>query len=141
MGEQAVDAIFRDGQLRVVIVVGMNRDAVGERREACRQAQIAADDRRSGLSGDTQRVEVTANDVRGLRSRTGQRQAETVEYRSLAQTHHVAGNIARPGADDKVGDVGGQRSIDGDGRAGILGLHENVPIEKYEIERRWIYEC
>ena len=36
MREQSVDAVLRDRELRVVEVVGVDRDAVGERREARR---------------------------------------------------------------------------------------------------------
>ena len=45
MREQAIDPVGGDRELRVVIVVGVNSHAVGERREARRDLQVRADHR------------------------------------------------------------------------------------------------
>ena len=92
MGQQAVDAVLGDRQLRVVIVVGMDADAVGEGGEARRHLAAAADDGGAALA-EAEIVEMLANQFAALGDRAGQRQAEAVEDGLLAKLDHLRGKI------------------------------------------------
>ena len=106
MREQSVNAVLGDGELRVVVIVGVDRHAVRKCRETRRQTRIAADDGAARIRGDAQRIEVAADDPAGLRSGARQRQAKPVEDRALAEMRNVGGNVTRAGRDDEVGDIG-----------------------------------
>jgi hypothetical protein len=69
MREQPIDAILGNGELRVVVVVGVDRNAVGEGREAGRQAHIASNHRAAHFgspASNAQRGKVAAGNVAGL---------------------------------------------------------------------------
>ena len=84
MGEQAIDAVLGHRELGVVIVVGVDADAVGEGGEARRHLAAAADDR-GGALGQAEIVEVLAHQLAALGDRARQRQAEAVEDGLLAE--------------------------------------------------------
>ena len=85
MRQQAVHAVLGDGELRVVVIVGVNRHAVRKCRETRRQTRSAADDGAAGLRRESERIEVAADDSPGFRYGARQRKAETVEDRALAE--------------------------------------------------------
>jgi hypothetical protein len=94
MGEQPVDAVLRHGELRVVEVVGVDREAVGERGEARRQAQAAADHGAALSAAMPERLEVAARDVAALRGGAGEREPDAVEHRALAEVRDSFGMSA-----------------------------------------------
>ena len=96
MREQAVDAILRHGELRVVVVVGVDREAVGERGEARGQRASRCRSRCEPRSeAMPRRFEVAVRDLAALGGRAGEREAEAVEHRALAEVRHVARDVAR----------------------------------------------
>ena len=96
MREQAIHAILRDRQLRVVVVVGVDRDAVGKRRKARRQLERRSDDRAAAVGRAAKGAQILAHDVTGFGRVAGERQAEAVQDRALAEAHHVLRDVARP---------------------------------------------
>ena len=128
MGEQAIDAILGHGELGVVIVIGVNGNSVGERREACWQAHIASDhgaaDHAAATFGcNAQRCKVATSDVAGLRRRAGERQADTIEHRTLAEVGHVGGHVLCARGYDEAGNVVRKRQIVGSGGCGWRDGH------------------
>ena len=93
MREQAVDAILGHGELRVVVVVGVDGNPVGERREARGQTQVAADHGAAAVGGDAQRRKIAPRNVTRLRRGAGEREADAVEHRTLAKVGHVGGDV------------------------------------------------
>ena len=108
VGEQAVDPVAGHRELGVVVIVGVNGDAVGERREAGRGRHRGAD-HRGRPAGAAEGFEMGAHDAPAGRHRTGERQPEPVEDRLLAQLDHVVGDVVDGGGGDEVGDMGGER--------------------------------
>ncbi len=108
MGEQAVDAILGNGELRVVVVIGVDRNAVGECREARGKPQFASDHGAAALGCDAQRGKIAPGDATGLRRGAGQRQADAIEHRTLAEMGHVGRYVLPVRGDNEAGDVVGQ---------------------------------
>jgi hypothetical protein len=110
MREQAVHPILQDGELRIVVIVGVDRHTVGERREARRHRRAVAADDRASPAGPRQaeRTKISMNDMAGFRRRAGERQPDAVEHRALPEMSDIGRNIFRLGVDDEIRDVGGQ---------------------------------
>ena len=64
MSEQPVDAVLLVGQLRVVVVVRVNADAVCKRREALLHAKLGAD--HGGFSAQLLGVQIPLHDLAAL---------------------------------------------------------------------------
>jgi hypothetical protein len=109
MGEQAVDAVLRDRELRVVVVVGMHGEAVGEGGEARGQPHVAADHRASLVAGDPESLEVAPRDMAALRGGAGERETDAVEHRALAEVGHVLRDVGVLRVDDEGGGVVSER--------------------------------
>ena len=61
VGQQPVDAVLGYGQLRIVIIVGMDPDAIGKRGESDWRLHRGTD--HGGFRfGDTQRLQISASD-------------------------------------------------------------------------------
>ena len=105
MGEQAVDAVLGDRKLGIVVIVGMNRDAVGEGGETRRHFHAGADNGAAFVCRDAERFEIGAHDVAGFGGIAGEREPEAVEDGTLAQVHDRGGNGGGFGIDDKTGHV------------------------------------
>ncbi len=86
MRQQTIDAVLGDGELRVVVIVGVDADTVGECSKARRNLAAAADDGRSAV-GKTEIVEMATDQFAALGNRTGKSQTEAVKYRFLAEFH------------------------------------------------------
>ncbi len=108
MREQPVHAILGDGELSVVVVVGMDRDAVGERREARGQAHVTSDHGAAVVACNAQCGEVAAGDVTGLRGGARECQADAVEHRTLAEMGDVGRDILCARSNHEAGNVIGQ---------------------------------
>ncbi len=104
MREQSVDAILGDGELGVVVIVGVDEVAVGEGGESRREFLRGAD-HRALARARSKRLNVFLHERRERRDRSGERQAEAVEDRLLAQRHHVIGNVFVTRVDDEFRDV------------------------------------
>ena len=111
MRQQAVDAVLGDRKLRVVVIVGVNREAVGECGETRGHSQLAADHGAAFVGGDAQLSEIATRDVARLRRRARERESDSVEHRALAQMRHVFRNVARLRAQDETRNVIGQRRV------------------------------
>ena len=109
MREQSVDAILGDRQLRIVVIVGVDGHAVREGSKARGQAKIAADDRTAIAIRETERSQIAARDVAGLRDGTREREPQPIEHRTLAEVRDIAVDRDSGRADDEFGDIGGQR--------------------------------
>ena len=102
--QQAVDTRLGDGQLGVVVVVGVDRDTVGERGKARGQLQAGADHR--GRSGSqVQACQMLDDELARMRDRARQREAKPVEDRLAAERHDVGGKGAVAGARHELRDV------------------------------------
>ena len=95
------------GELRVVEIIGMDEDAVGERREARGSLDAGADDARL-RAGESETLDIGSNDRSHHGRRSRQRQPEAVEDRFLAENEHIVRNIGIRGARDEIGDVLGE---------------------------------
>ena len=124
MGEQAVNAIRGHGELRVVIVVGVDADAVGEGREARGHLAAGTDDG-CRARRQTKLVEMAANQRTALRDRAGQRQPDAVEDGLLAERNDVVGQILYGGGDDEIRHIVGQA-----GRFGDVVHRRSSPSQK-----------
>ena len=124
MGEQAVNAILGNGELGVVVVIGMDGNSIGERREACGQAHIASDHGAAVFGCNAQRCKVATSDVAGLRRGAGERQADAIEHRTLAEVGHFAGHVLSARGYNKAGNVVRKRRIVGSGGCGWRDWHE-----------------
>ncbi len=113
MGEQSVDAILGHGELRVVVVVGVDGDSVGERCEARGKTHIASDDCAAVPGCDAQRRKIAPGNVSGLRRGARKGEADAVEHRALAEVSHVAREVLSACGDNEAGNVVGKRRIDG----------------------------
>src|SRR3989442_2469944 len=88
MHQQAIHAVFRSRELRVVEIIGVNRNSFHEGRESRRSLERRSDD--DGLSpADAQVLEILAADCSCLCPRSGQREAQSVKNRFLATVHDV----------------------------------------------------
>ncbi len=92
MGEQPVHAVLGDGELGVVVVVGMDADSVGEGREARGHPHVGADDGRRAVR-PAERGEMAADDLAALGDRAGQGQSQTVEDGFLAELDDLVRNV------------------------------------------------
>ena len=111
VGQQAVDSILGHRELRVIVVVGVDRQAIRKRRETGRQTQWAADDGAAAIGRDAKRSEIATHNVRAFRRGAGQRETEPVQHGTLAQVDDIGRNVARLGRDDEVRDIGTERGI------------------------------
>ena len=88
MGEEAIDAILGNRELRVVVVVRVDGNSVGECRETRRQPHIASNHGASGHAAafgcNTHRAKVAPDDFPGLRRSARKRKTDAVEHRTLA---------------------------------------------------------
>src|SRR5690606_7739230 len=101
---QAIDPVLGDGKLGVVIVVGMDADAVGESSEARRDLAVASDD--GGLAGcQAEIVQMPAHEFAAAGYGAGQAEAETVQDRLLADLHDFARKVFQLRVDDEFSDV------------------------------------
>jgi len=107
--EQPVDAVLGDRELRVVVIVGVDRHAVREGGEARRHLEPTADHGAAFGRGAAERAQVAAHDVAGPGDRAREREPDAVEDRALAQMRHLRGNVGGAGAGDEIGDVRGER--------------------------------
>src|SRR5438309_11200187 len=78
MHQQAIHAVFRSRELRVVEIIGVNRNSVHECRESRRSLERRSDD--DGLSPADAKVvlEIMAADGSCMCTRSGQREAQSV---------------------------------------------------------------
>ena len=106
--EQTVDAIFRNRQLRVVVVVCMHRNAVGEGGKSRRHFQVRADDRAASGGGDAERLKVSAYDAPGFGGIARKRQTQPIQDGALAQMHHIGGNLRWLRVSDELRHIGGE---------------------------------
>ena len=120
MGEQPVDAVLGDGKLGVVVVVGMDRNAVGERGEARGHFHAGADDRAAFGDCAAERAQMLAHDMARLGNTARECQSDAVENGAFAEVHHVGGNVVGARARDEFGDVGGERWVCAAGHCGVL---------------------
>ena len=74
--------VWRDGELRVVIVVGVDADSIGEGRKSYRSFDVGPD-HGSGSAGNTGRLQILPNDSTGLGDRSTQCKSQAVENRLL----------------------------------------------------------
>src|SRR5207244_12418952 len=89
MGEQAVHAIFGDGKLGVVVIIGVDKGAIGECGKTRRQECLAANDGAAGAAGDAKCIEIAQNDATSLRRGARECESEPIEDRALAETGTV----------------------------------------------------
>ena len=82
MRQQAIDAVGGNGELGVVVIVGMDADAIGEGGKARRNLAAGADHRRRARAKVQDRRDGAAPAHR-WRDRPGKSQAETIENRFL----------------------------------------------------------
>ena len=68
--------------------------------------------------GDAQRGKIAPRDVAGLRCGAGEREADAVEHRTLAEVGHVGGDVLSARGDDEAGDVIGEGRVVGSGGCG-----------------------
>ena len=113
VGEQPVDAVLGDRELGVVVIVGVDRDAVGEGGEARPGPSESVPMTVLPLSvGQPSVFRYCANDVARFGGVAGEREPDAVEDRALAEVHHIgrdAGTLSC--SDDEFGDVGGERTF------------------------------
>ena len=120
MHQQAIHAVFRSRELRVVEIIGVNRNSVHECRESRRSLERRSDD--DGLSpADAKVLEILAADGSCLCPRSGQREAQSVKNRFLAEFNDVRGNIFIGRVYDKSADIVCQS-----GSLGEFGSRRNV---------------
>ena len=88
MRQEPVDPVGRYRELGVVAIVGMNADAVGERREPWCHPAITADDR-CGALRKAEIIEVTPHQLGALGDGTRQRYDEVADkFRECAEFAH-----------------------------------------------------
>src|SRR5438876_12395773 len=93
MHQQAIHAVFRSRELRVVEIIGVNRNSVHECRESRRSLERRSDD--DGLSpADAKVLEILAADGSCLCAPSGQRAAQSVKNRFLAEFDDPPGTIS-----------------------------------------------
>ena len=68
MGQQAVNAIGGDGQLGIVVVIGVNADPIREGGKSRRNLAARADYRRS-TRHEPEFIEMAADEIAALRAR------------------------------------------------------------------------
>jgi hypothetical protein len=107
MHQQAVDAVLRRRELRVVEVIGVHRDPVDQRRQLGRAGAPCADHRRHAARAGKS-VEVAGANDGTVCPGARQRQAEAVQNGLLAQLDHLLGDILVTRIDHKVSDIGGE---------------------------------
>src|SRR4051794_5584631 len=89
----------------------MNGKAVGERREARRQAQFRSDDGAAFVAGDAERAQILTRDAAGVRGGAREGETDAVEHGALAKVCDIGGNVLRTRADREVRDVRGERFV------------------------------
>ena len=127
--QQPVYAVGGNGQLRVVEIMGVHGNGVGEGGKPRGQAQLRAQHRAVGF-GETEIGKIGVDDMPTLRRRACQCQTEPVQDGFAPEFHHVCRNIARADGGDEVGDMMCQRRKSGggvghggrSGRSGVLGI-------------------
>ncbi len=92
VGKQSVDAVLGDRELRVVVIVGVHRDPVGERGETRGHFHISADHGAAFVGRKAERPEIGAHDMPRFGGVAGERQPEAVEDGTLAQVHDIGRN-------------------------------------------------
>ena len=108
MRQEPVHPVPGDGELRVVVIVGVYRDAVRKRGEAGRQFHAGADDGAAALAAAAERFQIGAHDTTGFGCVACKRETDPVEYGALAQMHDLGRYAPRPCIHDEAGDVLGQ---------------------------------
>ncbi len=121
--EQAVDPVFGNGELRVVVIIGVDGDAVRERGEARRHFHGGTDDGRALVGRNAERLEIGAHDAAGFRGIAGKREPQGIEYRALAESHDIGGDVGGVRVRHEFCDIGGERSLTADTSAISLLAH------------------
>jgi hypothetical protein len=104
MHEQAIDAVFRGGELRVVVIVGVDGDAIDKGRET-RGSFLGCSDDGGFTFANAETFDVALGDGAAFRAGARQCQSQTIEDRFLAQVDYFLGKALVFRIKDKLGNV------------------------------------
>src|ERR1700674_594801 len=92
MHEQAIHAVFRGGELRVVVIVSVDRDAIDKGCETRRSFLGCSDD--GGFTvANTETLDVVSGGGAAFRAGARQCQSQTIEDRLRAQIDYFLGKV------------------------------------------------
>ena len=120
MGQQPVDAILLHRQLRIVEIVRVHPNAIGERREAWLHLQARTD--HGGIPAEALGPQVPLHDYAAFGHRARQGQAQAVKNRLPGQFGNVIGQRRRVRLNDEFRHFAGQSFAAAGGEIGRVVL-------------------